>query len=67
MEAGHEVTVVPRSGNIPDGALAVVGGAVDPGVARIAVEGADAVVITVGVPRVWSMRVPLLPGRLLRL
>lgn len=48
VEAGHEVTVASRSGNAPAGATAVVGSATDLGVARAAVEGADAVVITVG-------------------
>lgn len=47
-QAGHEVTVVSRSGNVPAGTTAVVGSATDLGVARAAVEGADAVVITVG-------------------
>lgn len=48
VRAGHEVTVVSRSGNAPDGTTAVVGSATDSEVARSAVKGADAVVITVG-------------------
>lgn len=47
-EAGHGVTVVSRSGNVPAGARAVVGDAADSAVAAEAVAGADAVVITVG-------------------
>lgn len=48
QRAGHHVTVVSRSGNVPDGANAVIGDATDPAVARRAVTGADAVVVTVG-------------------
>lgn len=48
VQAGHAVTVVSRSGNVADGATAVVGSATDPQVASAAVAGADAVVITVG-------------------
>lgn len=48
MEAGHVVTVVTRSGTAPEGADRVLGSAADPAVARLAVTGADAVVITVG-------------------
>ena len=48
LEAGHEVTVVSRSGDAPAGARVVTGSATDPQVAREAVEGADAVVVTVG-------------------
>lgn len=48
MKAGHVVTVVTRSGKVPDGAERVLGSATDPAVARLAVTGADAVVITVG-------------------
>ena len=47
-DAGHEVTVVSRSGNAPAGVRGVVGSATDPAVAREAVAGADAVVVTVG-------------------
>ncbi|MEB8324666.1 SDR family oxidoreductase [Dietzia kunjamensis] len=46
--AGHEVTVVSRSGRAPAGARVVTGSATDPEVARRAVDGADAVVVTVG-------------------
>ncbi|WP_104101497.1 NAD(P)-dependent oxidoreductase [Arthrobacter sp. 08Y14] len=46
--AGHEVTVVSRSGNAPAGVHAVSGDATDPAVAARAVAGADAVVVTVG-------------------
>lgn len=48
QRAGHHVTVVSRSGNVPDGANAVIGDATDPAVARRAVTGADAVVVTIG-------------------
>ena len=48
QQAGHRVRVVSRSGNVPDGATAVIGDATDPDVARRAVTGADAVVVTVG-------------------
>lgn len=48
VEAGHEVTVVSRSGNVPDGCVAVVGDAMDSAVVGTAVSGADAVVVTVG-------------------
>lgn len=48
VRAGHDVTAVSRSGNVPDGVTAVVGSATDAEVARAAVSGADAVVITVG-------------------
>lgn len=47
-QQGHEVTVVSRSGRVPAGATALVGSATDPDVAREAVAGADAVVVTVG-------------------
>lgn len=47
-DAGHEVTVVSRSGSAPAGCLTVSGSATDPAVARSAVEGADAVAVTVG-------------------
>lgn len=48
VQAGHHVTLVSRSGATLDGARAVTGDATDPAVAREAVEGADAVVVTVG-------------------
>ncbi|UVE95828.1 SDR family oxidoreductase [Dietzia sp. B32] len=48
LDAGHEVTVVSRSGSAPAGAVVVTGSATDPEVARRAVDGADAVVVTVG-------------------
>lgn len=47
-EAGNDVTVVSRSGKVPDGVRSVVGDATDPKVAEEAIAGADAVVITVG-------------------
>ena len=47
-DAGNDVTVVSRSGNVPDGVRSVVGDATDPKVAQEAISGADAVVITVG-------------------
>lgn len=47
-DAGHQVSVVSRSGRAPAGCRAVTGSATDPAVARSAVEGADAVVVTVG-------------------
>lgn len=49
-EAGHQVTCLSRSGgtDLPAGVRDVAGDALDPDVARRAVEGADAVVITVG-------------------
>lgn len=46
--AGHEVTVVSRSGSAPSGVRTVTGNATDPAVAARAVAGADAVVVTVG-------------------
>lgn len=48
IEAGHVVTVVTRSGTVPEGADRVLGSASDPAVARLAVTGAGAVVVTVG-------------------
>ncbi|MEL4356923.1 MULTISPECIES: NAD(P)H-binding protein [unclassified Luteococcus] len=48
LTAGHEVTVVTRSGTAPEGAVVVSGDATNPEVARQAVTGADAVVVTVG-------------------
>lgn len=47
-DAGHQVTVVSRSGTAPDGVERVTGSAVDPAVVREAISGADAVVVTVG-------------------
>ena len=48
-EAGHEVTCLSRSGGVlPDGVRSLVGDALDADVARGAVAGADAVVVTVG-------------------
>ncbi len=47
-DAGNDVTVVSRSGKVPDGVRSVVGDATDPKVAEEAIAGADAVVITVG-------------------
>ena len=46
--AGHEVTVVSRSGRAPAGVRVVAGDATDREVVRRAVDRADAVVITVG-------------------
>lgn len=48
LAAGNEVTVLSRSGGAPDGARVVTGDATDTEVVRRAVEGADAVVVTVG-------------------
>ncbi|MCC3277828.1 SDR family oxidoreductase [Arthrobacter sp. zg-Y40] len=48
QEAGHEVTVLSRSGGAPAGVRAVAGDATDPAVVAGAVTGADAVVVTVG-------------------
>lgn len=48
QEAGHEVTAVSRSGDVPAGVRRVVGDASDPAVASEAVAGADAVLVTVG-------------------
>ena len=47
-DAGHEVTVLSRSGRAPAGVRSVTGDATNPAVARQAVEGTDAVVVTVG-------------------
>lgn len=49
-EAGHEVTCLSRSGagSLPEGVREVTGDALDAEVARAAVAGADAVVLTVG-------------------
>ncbi|MTB87596.1 SDR family oxidoreductase [Aeromicrobium senzhongii] len=46
--AGHEVTVLSRSGSAPAGARSITGSATDPASAAAAVTGADAVVVTVG-------------------
>lgn len=46
--AGHEVTVVSRTGRAPEGAGVITGDAADPAIAAAAMAGADAVVITVG-------------------
>ena len=46
--AGHEVTVLSRSGQGPDGVRVLTGDATDPAASVRAVTGADAVVITVG-------------------
>ncbi|WP_449373698.1 NAD(P)-dependent oxidoreductase [Arthrobacter psychrolactophilus] len=46
--AGHDVTVVSRSGKGEHGVRSLAGDASDPGVAAEAVAAADAVVITVG-------------------
>ncbi|GAB48944.1 FAD-dependent monooxygenase [Mobilicoccus pelagius] len=48
LKAGHDVTVVSRSGTGVGSAKAVTGDATDPAVAKEAVAGADAVVVTVG-------------------
>lgn len=48
LSAGHEVTVVSRSGRAPVGASKAIGSATDPGLVAAAVAGADAVVVTVG-------------------
>lgn len=47
-EAGHDITIVSRSGRAPAGVRVVTGNAADPAVAAQAVAGADAVVVTVG-------------------
>lgn len=48
QQAGHEVTVLSRSGQAPHAVRALTGDATDPRVVRDAVTGADAVVLTVG-------------------
>ncbi|MCQ1952697.1 NAD(P)-dependent oxidoreductase [Arthrobacter sp. zg-Y238] len=48
QKAGHEVTVLSRSGTAPEGVRNVTGNATDPDAAARAVAGADAVVVTVG-------------------
>lgn len=47
-DAGMSVTVLSRSGRAPAGVRSVAGDATDPIAAQQAVEGADAVIITVG-------------------
>ncbi len=47
-DAGHEVTVLSRSGDVPSGVRSLTGSATDPAAAREAVSDADAVVVTVG-------------------
>ena len=47
-DAGHEVTVLSRSGTAPTGVRSVTGSATDAVAVREAVTGADAVVVTVG-------------------
>ncbi|MCC9173235.1 NAD(P)-dependent oxidoreductase [Arthrobacter sp. zg-Y179] len=46
--AGHEVTVLSRSGRAPSGVSASTGDATNPETVSAAVSGADAVVVTVG-------------------
>lgn len=48
LSAGHEATVVSRSGTAPSGAVKAIGSATDPGLVTAAITGADAVVVTVG-------------------
>ena len=48
QQAGHEVTVLSRSGRAPHAVRSLTGDATDPQVVRHAVVGADAVVLTVG-------------------
>lgn len=48
LAVGHDVTVLSRSGKAPAGAAVITGSAADFGAAREAVDGADAVVVTVG-------------------
>ena len=48
QQAGHDVTIVSRAGTQMAGARTVTGSAAEPAVAAQAVDGADAVVITVG-------------------
>lgn len=47
-DAGHEVTVLSRSGQAPAGVRSVTGSATDAAAVREAVAGADAVAVTVG-------------------
>lgn len=51
QRAGHDVTVVSRSGRTPAHTTAVVGDATEPQVVREAIAGADAVVVAVGAAR----------------
>lgn len=48
LTAGHDVTVLSRSGGGPSGVTTVLGDATEPGPVREAVAGADAVGVTVG-------------------
>lgn len=48
QEAGHDVTVMSRSGRAPSGVRAIRGNAAEPAAVSSAVAGADAVVVTVG-------------------
>lgn len=48
LKAGDEVTVLSRSGNVPEDVRSVVGSATGPAAVREAIAGADAVVVTVG-------------------
>lgn len=48
IQAGHDVTVVSRSGSAPDSAHVVKGSATDLAIVTEAVRGADAVAVTVG-------------------
>lgn len=48
LAAGHDVTVLSRSGKGPEGSHIVKGDATEAGPVREAVAGADAVVVTVG-------------------
>ncbi len=47
-DAGHDVTVLSRSGAAPEGVRSATGDATDPASVADAIEGADAVVVTVG-------------------
>jgi len=51
LAAGHEVTVVSRSGSGPEGSRALAADATSAASLREAVSGADAVVVTVGAAR----------------
>ena len=48
LAAGHDVTVVSRSGSAPAPAHIVKGSAADPAVVTEAIRGADAVAVTIG-------------------
>lgn len=48
IAAGHEVTGISRSGNVPDGARAVTASATDRSTVASALDRADAVVVAVG-------------------